>query len=350
MAVVAQIGQVGLVLFMLTVGWELDLGVVRRGGRAAAAVSVASVVPAFALGLGLAAYLHPRHDVVGGAAVPFWPFALFVAAALAVTAFPVLARILRETGLAGTSLGAVAIAAAAVDDVIGWSALAFALAALDSDGPWEYARVVLGTAAFAAVVLLAARPLLRRLVSGGRLPADAVAIPAALGGAYVTDAIGIHAVFGAFLVGAAMPRPPGAAAGADARRRVAVVAGVLGPVYFVTSGMAVDIPALRSRDVADLLLIVAAACAAKFAGAFAGARATGVEPRGAVALGVLMNTRGLIEIVLLTVGRDRGLIDDRLFTLMALMAIVTTLMTSPLLRALGPRARGSPGDGKVAVP
>jgi Kef-type K+ transport system membrane component KefB len=335
---------------MLTVGWTLDLRVVRRGGRAAAAVSVGSVVPAFALGLALAAYLHRGHDVVGGAAVPFWPFALFVAAALAVTAFPVLARILDESGLAATRLGAVAIAAAAVDDVIGWSALAIALAALGSNSAWQYARVVLGTAAFAAAVLLVGRPLLRRVVTGGRLPADAVAVPAALGGAYVTDAIGIHAVFGAFLVGAAMPRVAGDAPAVDARRRVAVVAGVLGPVYFVTSGMSVDIPGLRWSDAADLVLIVAAACAAKFAGAFAGARATGVEPRDAAALGVLMNTRGLIEIVLLTVGRDRGLIDDRLFTVMALMAIVTTLMTSPLLRALAPAARGSPADGTVAVP
>ncbi|MEA2382845.1 MAG: hypothetical protein QOH72_2816 [Solirubrobacteraceae bacterium] len=350
MAVVAQIGQVGLVLFMLTVGWALDLRVVRRGGRAAAAVSVASIVPAFALGLALAAYLHPGHDVVGGTAVPFRPFALFVAAALAVTAFPVLARILDETGLAGTPLGAVAIAAAAVDDVIGWSALAFALAALDSNSAWEYARVVIGTAAFAAAVLLVGRPLLRRLATGGRIPVDAVAVPAALGSAYVTDAIGIHAVFGAFLVGAAMPRLADDAAAGDARRRVAVVAGVLGPVYFVTSGMSVDIPGLRWSDAGDLVLIVAAACAAKFAGAFAGARAAGVERRGAATLGVLMNTRGLIEIVLLTVGRDRGLIDDRLFTVMALMAILTTLMTSPLLRLLAPATRGSPADGTVAVP
>jgi Kef-type K+ transport system membrane component KefB len=349
MAVLAQIGQVGLVLFMLTVGWALDLGVVRRGGRAAATVSVASVVPAFALGLALAAYLHPDHDVVGGAAVPLWPFALFVAAALAVTAFPVLARILTETGLAGTPLGGVAIAAAAVDDVIGWSALAFALAALDSHSAWDYARVVIGAAAFAAAVLVVGRPLLRRLATSGRLAADAVAVPAALGGAYITDVIGIHAVFGAFLVGVAMPRLTDAAT-AEARRRVAVVAGVLGPVYFVTSGMTVDIPGLRWSDAADLVLIVAAACAAKFAGAFAGARAACVEPRDAAALGVLMNTRGLIEIVLLTVGRDRGLIDDRLFTVMALMAIVTTLMTSPLLRVLVPNARGSPAERPVAVP
>jgi Kef-type K+ transport system membrane component KefB len=331
-AALEQIGEVGLALFMFTVGWELDLDVVRRRGRAAAAVSVASIVPALLLGLALAAYLHPRHDVVDGAAVPFGPFALFVAASMAVTAFPVLARILAETGLAGRPLGALAISAAAVDDVVGWSMLAVALAALASDGPWDYVRVAAESALFVAAVLLVVRPLLRRLLDTARLPPEAIVVPAALAGAAATDAIGIHAVFGAFLVGAAMPRPvepPGP-------RRVAVVVGVLAPVYFVTSGMAVDVPGLRAGDVVPLVVVVAAACAGKFFGAFGGARAVGVDTREAAAVGVLMNTRGLIEIVLLTVGRDQGLIDDRLFTMLALMALVTTVATTPLLRAILP--------------
>jgi Kef-type K+ transport system membrane component KefB len=114
---------------------------------------------------------------------------------------------------------------------------------------------------------------------------------------------------------------------------------LLAPIYFVTSGMAVDIPGLRAGDLADFALILTAACAGKFLGAFGGARVTGIGARDSAAVGVLMNTRGLIEIVLLTVGRDVGLIDDRLFTLLALMAIATTLLTSPLLRRIGPRVR-----------
>jgi Kef-type K+ transport system membrane component KefB len=331
-SVLKAIGEIGLVLFMFTVGWTLDLGVVRRRRRAAAAVSVASIVPALLLGLGLAAYLHPRHDVVDGATVAFAPFALFVAASMAVTAFPVLARILAETGLAGTALGGLVVSAAAVDDVVGWSMLAVALAALDSESPWDYVRVAAESALFAVAVLVLVRPLLRRLMQTARFAPEAIVVPAAFAGAAATDAIGVHAVFGAFLVGAAMPRP----VEAPAERRVAVIVGVLAPVYFVMSGMAVDVPGLQAGDLGQLLVIVAVACAGKFLGAFGGARAVGVEARDAAAIGVLMNTRGLIEIVLLTVGRDRGLIDDRLFTLLALMALLTTVATTPLLRAIRP--------------
>jgi Kef-type K+ transport system membrane component KefB len=158
----------------------------------------------------------------------------------------------------------------------------------------------------------------------------------ALSGAYLTEAIGIHAAFGAFLVGVAMPRHDAESALAEIRRRLSHVSALLVPIYFVTSGMMVDIPGLQQGDLADLVLIVAAACAGKFLGAFGGARLARVGVRDSAAIGVMMNTRGVIEIVLLTVGREQGLIDDRLFTLLALMAIFTTLLTSPLLRAIAP--------------
>src|SRR5262249_364528 len=151
----------------------------------------------------------------------------------------------------------------------------------------------------------------------------ALVIPLALGGAYATEAIGVHAVFGAFLVGTAMPRP----GPAELRRHLGGAVALLAPVYFVISGMTIAIPGLEGSDLADFVLILGAACVGKFLGAFGGARAARVDVRDAVTIGILMNTRGLIEIVLLTVGRDRGLIDDRLFTLLALMAIVTTLLT-----------------------
>jgi len=335
--VLKSIGEIGLVLFMFTVGWDLDLGLVRHRERAAAVVSVSSIALPFALGLALAAYLHPEHDVVAGEAVPFWPFAVFVGASLSITAFPVLARILQETRLAATALGALVITAAAVDDVVGWSALALALALLASGGTWEYVRIVAETVVFAAVLLFAVRPLLRRVPPAA---AGALVLPAALACAAVTDAIGIHAVFGAFLFGAAMPRPGPAGALHEVRRRLAPVVGVLAPIYFVTSGMAVDIPGLRAGDAAAFVLILVAACAGKFLGSFGAARAMRVPTRDAAAIGVLMNTRGLVEIVLLTVGRDAGLIDDRLFTLLALMAIVTTVVTAPALRAIGPQGAG----------
>ena len=135
--VLGLIGQLGLVLFMFTVGWDLDLGVVRRRGAAAVTVSIASILLPFALGLALAPHLHGVHGTVAGRAVPFWPFALFIGASLALTAFPVLARILQETGLVATPLGGLVLSAAAVDDAIGWTVLAVALGVLASSGAWD---------------------------------------------------------------------------------------------------------------------------------------------------------------------------------------------------------------------
>jgi Kef-type K+ transport system membrane component KefB len=342
------IGQIGLALFMFTVGWDLDLRLVRRRERAAIVISIASIVVPFGIGLGLAAYLHPAH----AADVPFWPFALFVGAALSLTAFPVLARILEQTGLSRTETGALVLSAAAVDDVVGWSILAIALAVLASGDVWDYARIVVETGLFAAAVVLVVRPLLRNLVASASPLRHGLVLPCALGAAYATDAIGIHAVFGAFLVGAAMPRVRDSEDARRLRAGISAAAALLVPIYFVESGMAVDIPSLRSGDAAAFVLILVAACAGKFLGAFAGGRAAGTPPREAAAIGVLMNTRGLIEIVLLTVGRDRGLIDDRLFTLFALMAIATTLATAPLLRLIAPlgwslKRAGSPRTARL---
>jgi K+:H+ antiporter len=326
------VGQLGLVLLVFTVGWDLDLQVVRRRTGAATSISLVSIAVPFALGLALATYLHPGHDTVAGVSVPFWPFALFVSAALSLTAFPVLARILEDMRLAGTELGTLALTAAAVNDALGWGALAAALAALASDGPLTYLRIAAELVVFTAAVLLVVRPLLRRALPSAW--GEALAVAAALFGGYLTDAIGIHAVFGAFLVGVAMPRPHDDIVLAGLRRRLSPAVALLGSIYFVTSGMAVDIPGLQARDAGAFVLIVAAACAGKFLGAFAGARAARTPPRDAALIGVLMNTRGLIEIVLLTVGRDAGLIDGRLFTLLVLMAILTTLSTSPLVAAI----------------
>lgn len=315
--VLRLLGQLGLVLFMFTLGWDLDLGLVRRRSGTAVMVSVASVVLPFGLGLALAVHLHSAHGSVAGVSVPFWPFALFVGASLSMTAFPVLARILQETKLAGTELGALVLSAAAVDDFIGWIALAVALVALASGGVWEYARILVETALFVGVLVLVVRPLLRRLQ---RRPTptstlEALVVPLALAGAYATETIGIHAVFGAFLIGTAMPRAAADGVLADVRRRLTAVIALLVPIYFVTSGMTVDIPGLHSGDLADFVLILAAACAGKFLGAFGGARLARVNVRDSACIGVLMNTRGILEIVLLTVGRDQGIIDDRLFTL-----------------------------------
>jgi Kef-type K+ transport system membrane component KefB len=348
--VLQGIGQLGLALFMFQIGWELDLRLVRRREHAAMLISVASVLVPFSLGIGLATYLHPRY----AADVPFWPFAVFIGAALSLTAFPVLARLLTQLRLAQTPTGSLVLSAAAVDDVLGWTALAIALAVLASGGPWDYARIVLETAIVVSIVAFLLRPLFARLAHATSPVSQGLIVPLALGTAYATEAIGIHFVFGAFLAGVAMPRLEQGPAAAGTRRTIVAAASLLVPIYFVGSGMAVDVPGLRAGDAGVFLLILATACVGKFAGALAGGRAAGVRGQEAVAIAVLMNTRGLIEIVLLTVGRDAGLIDDRLFTLFALMAITTTLATAPVLRRIAPPVRpppdaapGAPLSGRV---
>jgi Kef-type K+ transport system membrane component KefB len=336
--VITGIGQLGLALFMFQIGWELDLRLVRRRERAAMLISIASVLVPFALGIGLATYLHPRY----AADVPFWPFALFTGAALSLTAFPVLARLLEQLRISHTPTGSLVLSAAAVDDVLGWTALAIALAVLASGGPWDYVRIVLETAIIVLVVAFLLRPLFRRLIHTPSPVLQGLIVPLALATAYATEAIGIHFVFGAFLAGVAMPRLEPGSAAESTRHAIFAAASLLVPIYFVASGMAVDIPGLQPGDAGVFLLILGAACLGKFAGALAGGRAAGVRGREAVAIAVLMNTRGLIEIVLLTVGRDAGLIDDRLFTLFALMAIVTTLATAPILRRAAPPVRPPP--------
>ena len=338
--VLEAIGQLGLALFMFQIGWELDLQLVRRRERAAMLISIASVVVPFALGLGLATYLHPRY----AADVPFWPFALFIGAALSLTAFPVLARLLAQLRMSQTPTGSLVLSAAAVDDVLGWTALAIALAVLSSGGPWDYVRIVLETAILVLFVAYFLRPLFARLAHAASPVSQGLIVPLALGTAYATDAIGIHFVFGAFLAGVAMPRPQRESAAEGTRQTILVTASLLVPIYFVGSGMAVDIPGLDPGDAGVFLLILGAACVGKFAGALAGGRIAGVRGREAVAIAVLLNTRGLIEIVLLTVGRDAGLIDDRLFTLFALMAIATTLATAPILRRAAPGLRSPAVD------
>jgi Kef-type K+ transport system membrane component KefB len=336
--VLILIGQLGLVLFMFTVGWDLDLKLIGRRRGAAAAVSITSITVPFALGLALAPHLHAAHQSVAGTSVPFWPFALFVGAALALTAFPVLARILQETDLSRTQLGGLVLSAAAVDDLVGWSVLAIALGVLASSTAWDYVRILGESVLFIVLTVAVVRPLLKYLLLSASPVREVIPIPAAFVGGYATDAIGIHAVFGAFLIGAAMPRHAHDEGLTALRQSLAPVVALLAPIYFVTAGMTVDIPALRSSDLGDAALILAVACAGKFLGAFAGARVAGIAVRDCAAVGILMNTRGVVTIVLLTVGKDEGLIDDRLYTQLALMAIVTTLMTTPILRRIKPRS------------
>lgn len=331
------VAQLGVVLYMFLVGLELDLSAL--GGRQRAAAGLAAVlgtaVP-FALGAGLAAAMHGRF---APPAVAPLPFALFLGVALAVTAFPVLARILADRGLTDTDIGRIALGAAALGDVAAWCLLA-AVVGLATARPGEGAAVVAGAAMFVAAVVGLVRPALRvwlrRSATDAPDGADAAVLVAlALAAAAATEAIGIHALFGAFAIGAVVPRDAPAARALPRALSPAVV-GVLLPAFFAATGMRTRIDLVAG---AELWLVTAAviavATAGKVAGALAGARLGGLAWRDAVLLGALMNTRGLMELIVLDVGLALGILSPTLFAILVLMALVTTAMTGPAVGWVG---------------
>jgi Kef-type K+ transport system membrane component KefB len=327
------LAQIGLVLFMFLVGVELDRAHLRGQGHRAVVVSHASIIAPFALGFGLGWWVHP---IVGGQAEAL-AFALFVGAAMAVTAFPVLARILQETGLDRTRVGAMTLACAAVDDVTAWCILAVVLAVAQGGGAGPVVVTIMTSAAFVAAMWVVVRPLLARR---SEVPV-ALAIGIALASAWLTDVIGIHAIFGAFLAGVIMPRGPGDRLVLADRLEIAVGA-ILLPVFFMVVGLSTEIGLVDTAQLwAITVAIIVVATAGKLGGAGLAARAVGETWRDAWTIGVLMNTRGLTEIVILSVGLEQGIIDQTMFTVMVIMALATTFAAVPLLRRIVPVALGS---------
>jgi K+:H+ antiporter len=338
----ATIAAVGVVVYMFLVGLELNPALFEGQARAAAGIASAGIAVPFVLGLTAAAWLHPRY---GGDAIPYLVFALFVGVAMSVTAFPVLARILTDRDLARTRLGSLALACAAVDDATAWCLLAI-VSGIARSATRGAAATVLLTAAYAAAMLLVVRPVARRLVrpSPGALAAVAIALPAS---ALATEWIGVHAVFGAFLLGAVMPHASPLAATLE--RRLHGVALVMLPAFFAYTGLRTQIGLLGgASDWLAVGAITAVATLGKLGGASLAARLSGVPGRDAVTLGVLMNTRGLMELIVLNVGLDMGVLTPALFTMFVLMAVATTFATAPVLDAL--RAGGAGEDrGRVTV-
>lgn len=328
------LAQLGLVLFMFMIGLELDLGVLRGQSRRLAAVAGASIAVPFVLAIGLAALLYPHYGRGIGEPV----FVLFIGAAMAITAFPVLARILRESGLGGTRVGTLSLVAAAVNDIVAWCLLAFVIALSRAGGTGGGVRTLLHASVFVAVMLLVVKPALARLATVPLWLALAVALIAA----WCADRAGVHVILGAFLAGAVMPRRPGWQREIT-ERLDPVVSHLLLPVFFVITGLATHVEGLRTVAVwGVVLLVILVATAGKLGGTTLAARLTGEGWRDALTLGVLMNTRGLTELVVLTVGLELGVIDDTLFTVMVLMALVTTLAAPPGLRLVARAGAGVP--------
>ena len=331
------IAQLGVLLYMFTVGLELHADLIARRAHATLATSHASIVAPFLLGALLALFLYPR---LATSAVPFASFALFLGVAMSITAFPVLARILSDRGLSKSELGVIALSCAAIDDVTAWCLLALVVGVAQTQV--GAALAVFGwTALYLAAMLLLVRPLLTRLLArwtGPELPRSAIAFifVALLLSALVTEAIGIHAIFGAFLLGALIPHES-AVARTLTHQLSSVVSVLLLPAFFAFTGMRTRIDLVTGWEQWLLCgLIILVAIAGKLGGATLAARFTGLGWRPALALGTLMNTRGLMELIVLNIGLDLGIISPTLFAMMVIMALVTTMMTAPLLRWIMP--------------
>jgi Kef-type K+ transport system membrane component KefB len=333
----SALATLGVVMFMFAVGYLLDLRLIRGRERVAASVSVSSIILPLSLGVGLGVWLASRHHVHH-----VLPFALFVGTAMSVTAFPVLARILTDRGMHRTRIGGTALASAAIDDVLAWSLLAVVAAIAGAGG--QPLRLLLAPV-YAGVMFGLVRPLLRQLADvyqrRGRLTPNVLAVTLAglLLSSYATDWMGVKYIFGAFLFGVVMPREGAAAAVLREEilnRLGQVTVLVLLPVFFVVSGLSVNLSSVGLSGLVELCLILLVAVVGKFAGAFAGARLAGVPGRSAGVLATLMNTRGLTGIVILSVGLQLHILDQSLYSLMIVMAIVTTVMAGPLLHFLYP--------------
>nr|WP_153459949.1 cation:proton antiporter [Streptomyces kaniharaensis] len=331
------LSQLGLVLFMFTVGLRFDVGHLRGVGRRVTAVSLSSVALPFALGVGLALALYPWFDTAQLATDGRLGPALFLGAAMSITAFPVLARIIAERRMQNDPLGSLSLASAAFQDFLAWCALAVVVAVVQARGLWSLGRLALSTAVVVLVLAGVVRPALARLLDPGRRRPlgepwiHAVLVTGTLLTAWVTSRIGLDSVFGAFMFGAAVPRDRIEAVAPEVPERIEQAGLLLLPAFFAVTGLAVDLTGLGLRGLVIVVAVLVTACAGKFAGAVAAARATGSTRREATVLGILLNARGLTELVILNVGHRLGVIDTRMFSAMVVMALVTTLMTGPLL-------------------
>ena len=337
------LSTVGLVLFLFLIGMELDYAQLYHQRVTTMAASAASIFLPFVMAAVLAHSLRIRFAPHGIGSIPF---VLFLGIAMSITAFPVLARILEERNLQSTPLGTVAILSAAVNDVIGWLLLALALALVgEAGGPSSLAIRLLGLAVYLFLMLGVIRPLAARLVNRRNNPALSITllglvVAGVLLSAAATDKIGIHPLFGAFLAGVCFPRIEHWQV-AIRERLDMLVSVLLLPLFFALTGM-------RTRF--DLLddsamwiwtgIVLAAAVIGKMGGAAIAARWTGQSWRDAIALGALLNTRGLVELIVLNIAYNVGAFTPTLFTMMVVMALVTTMCTAPVLNLLGIR------DGK----
>jgi Kef-type K+ transport system membrane component KefB len=331
------LAQVAVVIFMFAVGYEIEFGTLRDHGRVVPSVALGALVVPMGLGIACALLLRPEFADLG-IGHEGRSFVLFLAAATSITALPVLASIVRERNLAGTTAGVIAVAAAGIMDVLAWLVLAAALIGTGHSGRFSLPVTVLLIGCFVVVMLAAVRPAVswwtnrRQSVLSSPVP---VAFALAMGSAWVTASLGLHPIFGAFLAGLTM-RGRNRTPEADVVRAMDQAASLMLPLFFVVTGLSLNVGAMRGDAFLLLVVVLVIACAGKLGPGYGISRASGLSPRDSATIAALVNTRGLTELIALNVGLTAGIINQRLFTVLVLMALITTLATGPLLSVIKP--------------
>lgn len=327
------LGDIGLVLYMFSLGARLDTNLMLGQSKKAVSIAINSILFPLIVGAILAFFLFPQF---AGAKASLFPFLLLVGTAMATTAFPVLARLLSEKQMLGTRIGTLALTSAAIDDIVAWCLLALVIAVIHGQGLLSVGLTLVYTGAFIASMLTLVRPALNYIDAHIRSEQAMLAFSVALLllAAYVTNAIGIHPVFGAFLMGLILPRKP---LFVRFVRNIEQINTILFlPLFFVYSGLRTQIGLISSPWMwLTCLLVLVIACCGKILGGTFAARILGESWHDSLSLGVLMNTRGLVELIVLNIGLDLGVLSPALFAMLVIMAIVTTMMASPLLPLLG---------------
>jgi Kef-type K+ transport system membrane component KefB/nucleotide-binding universal stress UspA family protein len=354
-AVLHVLAELGVVFFLFLIGLEFDPKLIRKRGRAALLISASSIVIPFGIGVAMTYYLYPRvfNDPTYA---KFTSAALFMGAAISITAFPVLARIIAERNLQKTTVGAISITGAAINDVLAWCMLALVVAVAEYDpgtGGQALGLTFALSLVYIAFMFFALRPSLQRLerihATRGRVSPGVLAVifMFIIASAYATAEIGIHALFGAFVMGLVMPKSQKFVRELTDKLEDFTVVFML-PIFFAYAGLSTDMRQIIRPDLLGFtLLIVLGAAAGKIGGTALASRVCGIGWRESTALGVLMNTRGLMELIILTIGLQERIINERIFAMMVVMALTTTAMTTPLLHWIYPAARFG-GDEALA--
>jgi Kef-type K+ transport system membrane component KefB len=329
-----MLSQVGLILFMFVIGMELDLNIIRKKAKSAVLISNISIIIPYALGVLLSFWLKDDFCPPG---VPFYAFSLFIGIAMSITAFPVLARIIRERNLTNTRMGSIAIISAATGDIAGWCILAVVIAIAKAGSIGTSLYTLAFAIVYVLIMLLAIRPMLKKMSANKTTNEDvkrstiATIFIVLLLSSYCAEVIGIHALFGAFMAGVIMPLEW------DFRKLIInkiedLALVMLLPIFFIFTGLRTQIGLLNDVSLWGVCgVIILFAVIGKLGGSAIAARIAGETAHDSLAIGALMNTRGLMELIILNIGYDLGILDPQVFAMMVIMALVTTFMTSPLL-------------------